>query len=150
MAELAGKRRSHARVKLRQREVRRCLTEFGLVQGPLRIRRGPQANVAEPTHARRLRAALAKLGPVFAAFGAYLVSRPDLLPDGYGHELAALPRMEKATPAMLVQELIARELGYAPADAFAAFEETPFAVGLLYQAHRASLPDGQAVTVKVA
>src|SRR5262245_33149529 len=119
MAELAEKTRCRARVKLRQREVRRCLTEFGLVQGSLRIWRGPQANVAAQTHAHRLRAALAQLGPVFAVFGTYLVSRPDLLPDGYGRELASLPQADRATPAVLVQELIARELGCAPANAFA-------------------------------
>jgi ubiquinone biosynthesis protein len=150
MAELAGKRPSRASVKLRQREVRQCLAEFGLVQGPLRIWRGPQPDVAEQSHARRLRVALSKLGPVFAAFGAYLLSRPDLLPDGYDRELAALSQDGTATPFVLVQELIARELGCAPADAFTAFEEKPFAVGLLYQTHRAALPDRQLVTVKVA
>jgi ubiquinone biosynthesis protein len=45
--------------------------------------------------------------------------------------------------------VIAQELGRAAAEIFPGLEEMPAEVGLLYQAHRARLPDGEPVTVKV-
>jgi ubiquinone biosynthesis protein len=120
--------------------VRRCLAEFGLLRGPLRVWRAPR-----PPARLRLGLALERLGPVFAAFGGYLASRVDLPPAGQ----PASACVATATPAAAVREVIARELGGAPAEVYRQFEEEPCAVGLLFQTHRARLTDGQAVTVKV-
>lgn len=149
MTRPVERRPSRGDVKARQREVRDCLAEHGFAAGPFRLWRGPGAGRAE-ARGPRLRAALARLGPVFTGFGAYLATRADLGLAGLRADLSApFPRPATA-PTAAVRELLARELGRAPALAFAEFEETPCDVGLLFQAHRARLPDGEPVTVKVA
>lgn len=97
----------------------------------------------------RLREALAELGPVFASFGRYLGSRPDLLPVADCLELAALPDAGEPSPASDVLERIAAELGSPVSDLFASFEEEPFEVRLLHQSHRAWLATGEEVIVRV-
>src|SRR5262249_43685417 len=49
----------------------------------------------------------------------------------------------------VVRNLIARELGRPPEEAYAAFEEEPFESRLLAQSHRAWLESGATVTVKI-
>jgi ubiquinone biosynthesis protein len=50
----------------------------------------------------------------------------------------------------VLEEVITQELGCRPGEAYGAFEEDPFEVGLLSQSHRACLLEGQPVTVRVA
>jgi ubiquinone biosynthesis protein len=146
MTSAAGTVPSRSRVKLRRREVRQCLADAGL----LRLGRRPQPDPGGAPPGRRLRAALEALGPVFAAFGDYLTSCADLLPDGYGPGPAGISPRARATPRSVVRALVAQELGRPPAHVYTAFEDEPFEVGLLYQAHRAWLADGLPVTVKLA
>ena len=97
----------------------------------------------------RLCEALAGLGPVFASFGRYLGSRPDLLPVADCLDLAALPDVGEPSPAFDVLEKIAAELGSPVSVLFASFEEEPFQVRLLHQSHRAWLDTGEEVVVRV-
>ena len=99
--------------------------------------------------ARRLREALEELGPTFAKLGQVLSTRPDLLPPEYIAELARLQDdMPPLTQAEVVSVLEA-ELGVPWEDAFAQIEPTPLAAGTIAQVHRATLPDGSAVVLKV-
>jgi ubiquinone biosynthesis protein len=136
-----------ATLKRRRDEVVGSLAACGLARGPHRVVRG--AAGGEGTRAGRLRVALTGLGPIFSSFGLYLATRVDLLRARDCQELAAIPDGgAPATPAA-VRDLFRRELGYAPEEAFGAFAYEPFECRLLYQAHRARLPNGAPVVVKI-
>ncbi|HZG52994.1 MAG TPA: AarF/UbiB family protein [Pyrinomonadaceae bacterium] len=133
-------------LKRRREEVSARIAACGLARAPQRV-----ARVAgiEESHSRKLRLALEGLGPVFSAFGRYLATRVDLLPASDCLELAAIPdRAPPAAPA-IARDVFRRELGSPPGEAFPVFEERPFESRLLYQAHRASLPNGAPVEVRI-
>ena len=134
--------------KARQREIERCLAEHGLLTRPRGVdARGGPAD--ETGFARWLGSALTRLGPVYAAFGRYLASRPDLLRLSDCLELSALANRAEPAPAPAVLELVAAELPGAAADLFAEFAPEPVESGLLFQAHRARLRSGEEVVVRV-
>ena len=133
-------------LKRRRDEVVECLAAHGLARGPHRVTRAARP---EETRAGGLHAALEELGPVFSAFGLYLSARVDLLSAGDCLELAAVPDRAVPAPPATVRDLFGRETGRAPEDAFLDFEDEPFESRLLYQTHRARLPDGSPVVVKL-
>ena len=146
----AGRHKEAARpgaaLKTRRAEVVARLAAYGLARGPHRVTR---AAGGEESRSRRLRTALESLGPVFSTFGLYLATRVDLLSASDCLELAAIPdRAMPATP-LITRDVFIREIGCAPEEAFSAFEEQPFESRLLYQAHRARLPNGTSVVVKL-
>jgi predicted unusual protein kinase regulating ubiquinone biosynthesis (AarF/ABC1/UbiB family) len=149
VAESAHKGLPRGGLASRRREVRRCLADFGLVRRPLRLWRAPGPDDSGSLATERLAAALQRLGPVFAAFGGYLASRTDLLSPEQRRSLGAVVPSPRPTPPAAVREVLARELSQAPTVAFRRFEEEPCEVGLLFQAHRAQLPDGREVLVKI-
>lgn len=101
---------------------------------------------SNPEH---LRLALEQLGPTFVKLGQVLSTRPDLLPEPYRVELARLQDSAPAVPGSVVQELIEKELGLSPAEAFASFDPEPLASASIGQAHAARMLDGTDVVVKV-
>jgi ubiquinone biosynthesis protein len=148
VAERSEKAARRSRLKRRRDEVVERLAAYGLARGPHRVV-SAMAGDGESRGSSRLRAALEGLGPVFSCFGLYIAARVDLLRARDCLELAALPdRMPPATPAT-VRDLFKREIGCAPEEAFPAFEEEPFESRLLYQSHRARLPDGAPAVVKI-
>jgi ubiquinone biosynthesis protein len=98
---------------------------------------------------RRLRLMLEELGPTFVKFGQVLSTRPDVVPEDVVTELAEL--QDSVAPFSLseVEETIRAELGLSVEQAFASFEPVPMAAASIGQVHRAVLPDGRAVAVKV-
>ena len=65
---------------------------------------------------------------------------------------AALEKLQNNAPAMsysLIKSQVERELGIPIEKAFQKFEEQPFAAASIGQVHRATLPSGQDVVVKV-
>jgi hypothetical protein len=88
------------------------------------------------------------MGPIFAAFGRYLSSRVDLVPEALGAELANIPDFATPTSPAEVREVFLRELNCPPEHAFARFAPEPFQSRLLWQAHHARLGDGD-VIVKI-
>lgn len=65
---------------------------------------------------------------------------------------AALEKLQKDAPAMpyeLIKAQVERELGQPIEEAYTHFEEQPFAAASIGQVHKATLPSGQAVVVKV-
>ncbi len=98
---------------------------------------------------RRFAARLAALGPVFVKLGQIMSTRPDVLPPAYVRALATLQEHGHSVPIAQVREIVERELGKPIHDSFATFDDAPVASASLSQVHRAMLPDGTAVAVKV-
>ena len=96
-----------------------------------------------------VREALEELGVVFLKFGQVLALRRDLLPDVYTAELERLhdrlPPMDFAT----VRAIVERELRAPLPTLFVDFSVAPLAAATIAQVHRATLPDGRHVVVKV-
>ena len=104
---------------------------------------------AEPyTNPEHLRLALEQLGPVFVKLGQVLSTRADLLPEPYRQQLSLLQDSTPPVPGRIITDLIVGELGHAPSELFAAFDEEPLASASLGQAHAARLADGTEVVVK--
>ena len=101
------------------------------------------------SHPHRIRLALEELGPVFIKLGQMLSTRPDLLPAGYISELAKLQDGAPPVAADVIRSTILQELGAAPEELFATFQDVPLASASIGQAHAATLFDGTDVVVKV-
>jgi predicted unusual protein kinase regulating ubiquinone biosynthesis (AarF/ABC1/UbiB family) len=129
IAPLAGNRAT----RLRELELR--LAEFDR----------DTSDSARPSH---LRLFLEASGPVFAAFGRYLSSRLDIVPESLCQELAKIPDSGPPSDPDEVRSLFAQEVGCPPARAFASFNAEPFESRLFWQGHHASL-GGREVTVKI-
>jgi ubiquinone biosynthesis protein len=101
------------------------------------------------TSARRFRDTLADLGPTFIKLGQILSSRPDILPPDFISELSHL--QDRAPPISIesVLRLIAQGLGRPAGELFAQIDPEPLASASIAQVHRARLPDGESVVVKV-
>ncbi|KAA3628748.1 MAG: ubiquinone biosynthesis regulatory protein kinase UbiB [Proteobacteria bacterium] len=107
----------------------------------LKSRRGPRG--------ARIRAALEDLGPIFVKFGQMLSTRRDLLPLDIAIELARLQDSVPPYPGAQSKAIVAKALGKPLEEAYASFEDEPFASASIAQVHGAILPDGTAVVVKV-
>jgi ubiquinone biosynthesis protein len=97
----------------------------------------------------RLRRVLEELGPTFVKAGQLMALRPDRLPRAYAEELRLLQAQVARFPSEQSQQIIEAELGRPLAEVFSDFEAEPFAAASLSQVHRARLPDGRRVAVKV-
>src|SRR5690625_4189321 len=109
----------------------------------------PRADAGTADGPARLRRALEELGPTFVKLGQMLSTRRDLLPIEYTQELEHLRAATGAVPYSQVAEVIERELGRPPRQAYAWLEERPLASASIGQAHRGRLHDGTEVIVQV-
>lgn len=89
------------------------------------------------------------LGGALIKLGQFLSARVDLLPDFITEELAQLQDEVPAEPFERIRPLIEAELGQPLESAFQAFDPVATAGASLGQVHRAWLPDGTPVMVKV-
>jgi ubiquinone biosynthesis protein len=105
--------------------------------------------VAPRVAPRFLRGFLQQRGGGFAKLGQILAMRFDLLPPAYYAELRdILDRMPRVAPGT-IRRTIERDLGRPISELFASFDDAPLASASIAQAHRAVLPGGERVVVKV-
>jgi ubiquinone biosynthesis protein len=98
---------------------------------------------------RRLRELLDELGPTFVKFGQLLSTRPDVVPPDIVVELRGLQDDVRPVPFEQVREVIEEELGLTIEQAFLELDPVPIAAASIGQVHRAVLPNGREVAVKV-
>ncbi|MBA3434335.1 MAG: AarF/ABC1/UbiB kinase family protein [Actinobacteria bacterium] len=110
---------------------------------------GRDGDAAATDRGRRLREMLDELGPTFVKFGQLLSTRPDVVPPDIVIELRGLQDHVTPFPFEQVREMIEAELGLTVEQAFVELDEVPIASASIGQVHRAVLPDGQEVAVKV-
>jgi ubiquinone biosynthesis protein len=123
------------------------LTKFLSVSGKIFLKR--ESGRERFSLAERVRMALEELGPTFVKVGQILSSRSDLIPPDF---IAEMEKLQDRVPAFAidaVRQQVERELGRSLEDLFAGFEPQPLAAASIGQVHRAVLPCGQEVIVKV-
>jgi ubiquinone biosynthesis protein len=99
--------------------------------------------------ASRFAALLIALGATFVKVGQIMSTRPDLFPP---HIIKALTRLQDNVGAFAwkhVERALVDEFGKPSAELFATFDRNPVASASVAQVHRATLPSGEAVAVKV-
>lgn len=97
----------------------------------------------------KVRLMLQELGPTYVKLGQIVSSRADTLPEEWQAELARLQSHVRPFPTERAREVIAAELGAPPEGLFESFDPKPLAAASLGQVHRATLPGGRPVIVKV-
>src|SRR5665811_2401877 len=109
-------------------------------------RGGPKPVGTRGEHMRKM---FEELGPTFVKFGQLLSTRPDALP---GDIIVELRKLQDAVPPFsfeVVETTIEKELGLTIERLFLEFDEVPIAAASIGQVHRAVLPNGDQVIVKV-
>src|SRR5213595_3642913 len=112
-------------------------------------RRGDAADGMPTARGRHLREMLDELGPTFVKFGQLLSTRPDIVPPDIIAELRGLQDDVRPFPFEQAERVIEEDLGNSIERLFLEFEREPVAAASIGQVHRAVLPNGRAVAVKV-
>lgn len=99
--------------------------------------------------ARRFRLLAVTLGGVMIKAGQFLSTRADVLPYYVTSELEGLQDEVPPVPTPLIHAALESELHTPLTEFFATFDDSPLAAASLGQTHRARLPDGANVVVKV-
>lgn len=123
----------------------RLAVRLGRRASPLFVKRAAVGH----SRATRLRLALEEMGPTFIKVGQLLSTRPDLVPPEYIAELERLQDHVKPEDSGQICAEIERQLGGSLMELFRDFDCSPLAAGSIAQVHRAVLPDGTEVVVKV-
>jgi ubiquinone biosynthesis protein len=98
---------------------------------------------------KHLRELLDELGPTFVKFGQLLSMRPDILPPDIITELRGLQDDVRPFAYEEVERVIQEDLGLPIERLFLEFDRVPMAAASIGQVHRAILPNGHKVAVKV-
>lgn len=139
-------------------EILAVLSKFGLADWIQRLgfdfakdllRDGQGEALARASWEQRLRMALVDLGPTFIKLGQILSTRPDIVGAALANELKSLQADVPADDPATVREIVELELGQPLEDLFLEFDLTPIASASIGQVHRATLPSGERVVVKV-
>jgi uncharacterized membrane protein YvlD (DUF360 family) len=105
--------------------------------------------LTDQTPIAKIRLMLQEFGPTFVKFGQMMAGRIETLPIDWQVELGQL--QDDVAPFSFgeVREIVQRELGKPPEEAFATFEPKPLAAASTAQVHAATLTGGGRVVVKV-
>jgi len=145
----------------RARQIIRILFSYGfeslvehmnltpLIRGGKRIFLRSEPRVAHLSPAERMRLALEELGPTFIKLGQLLSTRSDILPQNYVEEFTKLQDKVPNITLQDAREQIRTELGKETEHLFSWFCEEPIAAASIAQVHRATLPTGEEVVVKI-
>lgn len=112
------------------------------------FRKGRRTEEAR-TAPERLRIMFEELGPSFIKFGQVLSCRPDLLPVEYARELCRLTDSVSPFPFEQAKQIVESDLSAPLSSLFLRFDPVPVAAASIAQVHKATLPDGSEVMVKV-
>lgn len=146
-----------ARDRERLAEIFRVGSRFGLTLVLERLGLSPRDTVEadgeaadEPlSRPHRTRLALEELGPTFIKLGQILATRSDLLPPDWIAELERLHSGAPTLPFETLRPAVESALGAPPEAIFATFDPQPLAAASMAQVHRATLPDGRPVVLKI-
>ena len=105
--------------------------------------------LAEMSHEQRIRLAFTELGTTFIKLGQMLSTRRDLIGPALANELAHLQSDVPGDSFEQTKKTIESELKKPLTELFAKFDDVPLASASIGQVHRAWLPDGREVVVKV-
>lgn len=108
--------------------------------------KNPTARMSTPAKVRTM---LQQLGPTYVKLGQIVASRGDALPPEWASELAKLQSDVEPVAYKAARQVVIDELGKPPEEIFATFDEVPIAAASTAQIHRATLPSGVTVAVKV-
>jgi ubiquinone biosynthesis protein len=114
-----------------------------------RIANAAAEHGAASARGQHLREVLDELGPTFVKFGQLLSTRPDVVPPDLVVELRGLQDDVRPFPFEQAERVIEEELGNTLERLFLDFEPAPVAAASIGQVHRATLPNGRRVAVKV-
>ena len=105
--------------------------------------------LARTTREARIRLALTELGPTFIKLGQLLSTRPDVVGAALAEELRLLQADVPADPPQVIRAVIEKEFGQPIDQLFIEFDDVPIASASIGQVHKARLPNGHKVVVKV-
>lgn len=131
------------------------LDELVMDVGPLkwiklaRVIPGRRPSAHHQDRGTRLRLALEELGPIYVKFGQILSTRRDLLPSDIADALSLLQDNVAPFDSEQAKAIVETELGQSIEACFSSFDMKPIASASIAQVHGATLPDGQAVVVKI-
>jgi ubiquinone biosynthesis protein len=97
----------------------------------------------------RIRLALTELGPTFVKLGQILATRVDVFPPTWIAEFEQLHSKVPPVPFEQLRPGLEAVWGRKVEEVFPSFELEPFAAASIAQVHRARLPDGAPVVVKI-
>lgn len=100
-------------------------------------------------NAEKVKKAILELNGLFIKIGQMLSILSNFLPEAFQKPLEELQDRIPPRPYGEVRERIEREFGKPPEALFVRFDEAPVAAASIGQVHRAQLPDGTEVAVKV-
>jgi ubiquinone biosynthesis protein len=100
-------------------------------------------------NARRVHRTIARLQGLFIKIGQLISIMTNFLPEEFRAELEGLQDQVPPRPYAEVEQRFVEELGKAPRELFAEFDERPIASASIGQVHKAKLLTGESVAVKV-
>lgn len=98
---------------------------------------------------QKVRMVFEDLGPTFVKMGQLLSARPDLIPREYVEEFRKLQDDVEEVPETDIRAQFLKETGKKPEEIFLHFQFEPLASASIGQVHKAVLPGGDRVVVKV-